>query len=125
MNYMEILKITAKSSPIPTIVTIIVAITFSKVLDKEISDLVTIVTLILTFLIILALIVYSKLPAKTTNDETAKEFSKNKLSDIELEDGEVFIGSKDSKDGATSFKENEISRIKSKNGDVFIGSKGK
>lgn len=125
MNYMEILKITAKSSPIPTIVTIIIAITFSKVLDKEISDLVTIVTLILTFLIILALIVYSKLPVKTTNDAIAKEFSKNKLSDIELEDGEVFIGSKDSKDGVTSFKDNEISGIKSKNGDVFIGSKGK
>ncbi|TMS80152.1 MULTISPECIES: hypothetical protein [Pseudoalteromonas] len=125
MNYMEILKITAKSSPIPTIITIIVAITFSKVLDKEISDLVTIVALILTFLIILALIVYSKLPAKKTSNATAKEFSKNKLSDIELEDGEVFIGSKDSKDVVTSFKENEISGIKSKNGDVFIGSKGK
>jgi hypothetical protein len=127
MTFTDILKITAKSSPVPTIVTIIVAITFSKILDKNISDTVIITVLLLTFLIVFLLLFFSNLSKTKLNKNQSTEKkpvnSGNSISKISTGSGDVFIGNKNIKNKDETFSNNDIKDIKTISGDVFIGNK--
>lgn len=117
---MEILKITAKSAPIPTLAAFIAYTVLPKLIEKEISTNKLIIISTLIFLIIFSVLFYGIASNKIQSKDTNK-ISNNEAIDLETETGDIFIGDKTSSKGEIS--NNKINKAKTKNGDVFIGRK--
>ncbi len=124
MDLLNILKITAKSSPIPTIVAVIVYMVYPKVIESSPSDTVLMFVSGLIFLVILSLLVYGSYKKEINVDIPDQEASGNEIKDVETENGDVFIGEKG--DGNSNFNDvsdNSIENASTKTGDIFIGRK--
>ena len=120
MEPVDILKITAKSAPIPTLAAILVYIIFPKVIESNSSQAVLILVSTLTFLVILAMFIYSSLRSAK---KSKTSFSGNSISNIKTGDGDVFIGDKKGNNEKSDFSENKIDQVTAESGDVFIGTK--
>lgn len=118
MDFIEVLKITAKSAPIPTIITLIIYFVFPAIIETSPSDVVLIVVAVLVFLITLALLASSAYKKEKKNSY----ISDNSITNVEAENGDVFVGFKGENIG-TSIENNTIEATSSKSGDVFIGIK--
>lgn len=117
---MEILKITAKSAPIPTIAAVIAYTVVPKLIDTNINTSNLIILSALTFLIIFSILFYG-IASKKEQSHCNNEISDNEVSDVETEVGDVFVGAKSASTGEIS--RNKINKAKTKNGDIFIGRK--
>lgn len=121
MEPLEILKITAKSSPTPTVVALIVYLIYPQIIGKSSSETVLIVISLLTFLTLLALLSYSAYKKEKHKTNT---LSGNSINDVETVSGDVFIGNKNYQPvDSESISGNTIEDVKTQSGDVFIGQK--
>lgn len=122
MTPMNILNITAKSAPIPTIAAIIIYFVYPHLIESNPSETVLILISVLTFLFLLALLAYGAY--KKENQSFSTSMSDNSIIDAKVEEGDIFIGAKggvNSKDEILN--NNKIEAVTSKTGDVFIGTK--
>jgi hypothetical protein len=117
---MEILKITAKSAPIPTVVAIIIYVIYPKIIDSNPSETVLILTALLTFLVLLALLAFAAFKKEVSKSQT---LSGNAISNIKTDTGDVFIGNKTTFVENEQINDNKIDDVSSGSGDVFIGQK--
>ncbi|MCO4794297.1 MAG: hypothetical protein KC493_11320 [Bacteriovoracaceae bacterium] len=118
MDFFDIVKLTARKSPLPTLAAALVYGIFIKVLDKCPSDTVTISIVFLTFVLSLGILTFGSLKKNTAG------LTNNELSEVVVDDGDAFIGHKsDEPAPTTEIKDNKISKVKVTKGDVFIGSK--
>lgn len=120
MDIIKILKITAKSAPIPTLAAVIAYIVLPKLIEKEISTISLIVISILTFLIVFSLLFYGIASSKSQKNAN-NTISNNEASELETKAGDIFIGDKKASTGNIS--KNKIKKAKTNNGDIFIGRK--
>lgn len=122
MDLLNILKITAKSAPVPTIVAVIVYMIYPKIIASNPSDTVLMLVSGLVFLVILSLLVYGSYKKEITVDAPDTKATGNKFKNIETEDGDVFIGEKGGGD-FNDVSDNSIEGASTKSGDIFIGKK--
>lgn len=120
MEPMEILKITAKSAPIPTVVAIIIYFIYPKIIDSNPSETVLILIALLTFLVLLALLAYAACKKEVTKSQS---LSGNSIANVKTDSGDVFIGNKGTSVENEKVNDNKIDDVSSGSGDVFIGQK--
>lgn len=122
MEPMEILKITAKSAPIPTVVAIIIYFIYPKIIDSNPSETVLILIALLTFLVLLALLAYAAFRKEVTKSQP-QSLSGNSIANVKTDSGDVFIGNKGTSVENEKVNNNKIDDVSSGTGDVFIGQK--
>ncbi|MBN8238942.1 hypothetical protein JF541_07290 [Marinobacter hydrocarbonoclasticus] len=123
MSMTNILKETAKKTPVPTIVAVIVFLTFSKVIESDVSEGLLALISVLTFVVILVMMVLWRGANRGGDSEGGKPVGESAINDVEISDGDVFIGGKGNSRLANKSSVNKITGVKSKKGDVFIGEK--
>ena len=122
MEPLDILKITAKSAPIPTVVAVIILTIYPKIIDSNPSETVLILISLFTFFVLLALLTFN-----AYKKETSKKPSiiGNSISKVETVTGDVFIGNKGDIVNNDKITDNAIDDATSNKGDIFIGQKKK
>lgn len=117
---MEILKITAKSAPIPTIAAGIAYTVLPKLIERDLSTSSLIIISLLIFFIIFSILFYG-IASKESKNRVGDVISENEAKELEAETGDIFIGDKSSSLGDIS--KNKITKAKTGEGDIFIGRK--
>lgn len=120
MDIIKILKTTAISAPVPTLVAVVAYNILPMLIESELSTTKLIIVSVLTFSILFSILFYG-ISNRSAKEDHGNLTSENEICDVEIEDGDVFIGSKGSSQGETT--QNRIKSANAKNGDIFIGNK--
>lgn len=119
MNAIDILKLTAKSAPIPTIAALLTYVILPLLIETELSNFKLAVISITTFLIVFLILLFGII--KHRRGKKDQSIIDNEVTKVRAENGDAFIGSKDSSN--SQIHRNKINNALSKKGDIFIGRK--
>ena len=124
MQIFNLFKITAKSAPIPTLITAITYTLYPKILESEADPTLRIFISTLIFLVSISILIYSSQTNRSNGKPPIETASKNRITKAKTRKGDIFIGRKGVEDRKlTHTEKNTIKNASSEEGDIFIGTK--